>query len=105
MTLKITEGSLDFIGNHADTEAAKPYGRPAHAPTIEELRQDTWIAVNPYWFHEHFSGDCLQCLKEIMEVMQLGNHDSSDIQTDYFDVGWYIKIEIGNWNKPYVLNK
>jgi hypothetical protein len=21
--------------------------------------------------------------------------------TDYFDVGWYIDINVGKWNKPY----
>jgi len=105
MKLKITEGSLDFIGNHADVMDAKHHGRPSYAQTIEELRKKIAHNVNPYWYHEHFSGDCLQCLKEIMEVMQAGNHDNSDIQSDYFDVGWYVEIKIGNWNKPYVLNK
>jgi hypothetical protein len=29
------------------------------------------------------------------------NHDNSDIMTDYFDVGWYVNIYVGKWNKPY----
>jgi hypothetical protein len=33
--------------------------------------------------------------------MDIGNHDRSDIQTDYFDVGWYKSVNIGTWNKPY----
>ena len=32
------------------------------------------------------------------------NHDNSDIQTDYFDVGWYVDVNAGIWNKPYVCN-
>jgi hypothetical protein len=30
-----------------------------------------------------------------------GNHDRSDIQSDYFDVGWYVDVNIGSWNRPY----
>ena len=33
--------------------------------------------------------------------MMVGNHNNSDISTDYFDVGWYIDINIGKWDKPY----
>jgi len=25
--------------------------------------------------------------------------------TDYFNVGWYIDVNIGKWNKPYVIEK
>jgi hypothetical protein len=35
--------------------------------------------------------------------MNMGNHDNSDIMTDYFDVGWYVDVNIGLWNKPYIL--
>jgi hypothetical protein len=34
-----------------------------------------------------------------------GNHDNSDIQSDYFDVGWYVEVNIGKWNKAYDLQK
>ncbi len=30
-------------------------------------------------------------------------YDNSDIMTDYFDVAWYVDINIGKWNKPYKL--
>jgi hypothetical protein len=33
--------------------------------------------------------------------MMVGNHDKSDVMTDYFNVGWYIDINIGKWDKPY----
>jgi hypothetical protein len=32
-----------------------------------------------------------------------GNYNNSDIMTDYFDVGWYIEINVGKWNKEYNL--
>jgi len=39
---------------------------------------------------------------EIKGVMMKGNHDNSDPMTDYFDVGWYVDINIGKWGKPFV---
>jgi len=60
------------------------------------------IDVNPYWFHEHYSGKALKFLKEIFAAMNAGNHDKSESQYDYFDVGWYVRVNVGQWNKPYV---
>lgn len=59
--------------------------------------------INPYWYHEHYTGDALAFLSDLIPAMNVGNHDRSDAQTDYFDVGWYIDVNIGKWNKPYVL--
>ena len=28
------------------------------------------------------------------------NYDNSDISTDYFDVGYYAHLAIGEWDKP-----
>ena len=28
-------------------------------------------------------------------------YNDSDIQTDYFDIAYYVHINIGKWNKPY----
>jgi hypothetical protein len=68
---------------------------------IEYIRKNQSIDVNPYWFKEHFSDKSLNFLKEIFTAMNEGNHDRSDIQSDYFDVGWYVDVNIGKWNKPY----
>jgi hypothetical protein len=29
---------------------------------------------------------------ELRDAMNNGNHDNSDIMSDYFDVGWYVSI-------------
>jgi hypothetical protein len=59
------------------------------------------ISVNTYWIADHFTGRAKDCLLELKAAMMTGNHDNSDIMTDYFDVGWYIDIKIGKWDKPY----
>jgi hypothetical protein len=61
--------------------------------------------INPYHFKSHYSGKALKFLTEVYAAMMEGNHDNSDIQTDYFDVGWYVEVNIGKWNKAYDLQK
>lgn len=62
-------------------------------------------AVNTYWVNDNYSGKSKEFLNEVIDAMNVGNHDNSDIQSDYFDVGWYIDINVGRWNKPYMIEK
>ena len=100
LVLNLKSGKLDMIGNfNTMIQERDPTGN-RH---INQAKGD--IQVNPYWYHEHFSGKCKNFLKEVLNVMNNGNHDNSDIQTDYFDIGWYVDVNVGRWNKPYeVLN-
>jgi len=65
-----------------------------------ELAHDH-IQVNPYYIDEHYTGEVADFLNELRAAMMDGNHDRSDSQSDYFDVGWYININFGAWNKPH----
>ena len=89
LVLNVKQGPIDFINDFGNSEDAKKFG----------------IQVNPYWYHEHFVGESREFLTEVITAMNDGNHDRSDIQTDYFDVGWYVDVNIGQWNKPYALEK
>ncbi len=40
--------------------------------------------------------------KIIKAVINSGNFDKSDSQSDYFHVGWYTNIQLGQWDKPYM---
>jgi hypothetical protein len=42
-----------------------------------------------------------EVLQRAAEVGNADNWDNSDSQTDYFDVNYYLDINIGKWNKPY----
>jgi hypothetical protein len=61
------------------------------------------VDVNPYWYKDHFDGKAKKFLDEALRVLNTGNHDNSDSQTDYFDVGWYVDVKVGKWNKPYIV--
>jgi hypothetical protein len=41
-------------------------------------------------------------LRRAVQIIQHYNWDHSDIQTDYFDVHFYLHVNIGKWDKPFV---
>jgi hypothetical protein len=101
--LNIKSGSIDFIENFIATDTNVMHGRKMSQEQIEYIRKNKSLDVNVYWYREHFSGKALSFLKEVITTMNGGNHDNSDIQSDYFDVGWYVDVNIGSWNKPYTI--
>jgi hypothetical protein len=64
-----------------------------------------FIDVNVYWLDEHYSGRALEFLKAAHKILMEGNWNNSDIQSDYFDIGWYVDIRVGRWNKPYIMEQ
>lgn len=57
--------------------------------------------------HYHLRSQCADSavadtLEAIKAAMNTGNWDNSDVMTDYFDVGHYINIHVGKWNKPFI---
>lgn len=94
LVVNIKEGAIDFIGNYNEVRRDRnPSGNDAEG----------YLQPNPYWFQEHFTGKAHKFLSELFAAMNAGNHDRSDVMTDYFDVGWYVDVNIGEWNKPYQL--
>lgn len=85
LVLNVKSGKIDFMKSYGPGLATKD------------------INVNVYHYKSHFDGVALKFLSEVIPLMNKGNHDNSDIQTDYFDVGWYVDVNIGRWNKPYIL--
>lgn len=59
-------------------------------------------SVNHYHLNSETHGEWYPALVELRDAMMIGNHDRSDMMSDYFDVGWYVKISVGQWDKPYV---
>lgn len=98
LVLTIKSGKIDFIKNYNDAIAARD---PSDVQRI--AKADSSLQVNPYWYDEHFTGKAHSALKELFTAMNDGNHDHSDIMTDYFNVGWYVDVNVGRWNKPYIV--
>ena len=90
LSLNISSGPVDFIKSSERTGANRGYD---------------YLEVNTYWYRDHFDGVARDFLSEVIPAMNVGNHDRSDLMTDYFDVGWYVRVNIGRWDKPYVLEQ
>lgn len=87
IVLTISGGTIDFIGN---------YNATSKYPTTEG-----YVSVNTFHIDSSFSGTVKTLLLKIHDILNTDNHNNSDIMTDYFDVGHYIDINIGKWDKPY----
>lgn len=95
LVLNIARGPVDFFG---------AFKAPNYdAESLKSIKSRNYMDINPYWFQEHFEPEVVELLSAIKDIMMDGNHDNSDIMTDYFDVGWYIDINIGKYGKPYEL--
>ncbi len=62
--------------------------------------------VNIYWIDDNHTGKAKDFLNEVLrEIKRAGEwYDESDSQIDYFNTAFYISINIGRWDKPYVFN-
>ena len=99
LSLTLKSGKIDFIAN-SNRVCGNDFYQVAKGFKPNTSNYDS---INPYWFHEHYDGDAKAFLTEVMEAMNNGNWDKSDIQSDYFNVGWYVDVNIGKWNKPYIV--
>ena len=70
------------------------------ATEIEAVRKNGHTQVNHYHIDSSWKGPAAADLTKIVEICNSGNHDNSDIMTDYFDVGWWFHLSIGEWNAP-----
>lgn len=66
---------------------------------------DDYIQVNRFWIDENHEGIARDFLNEVHQAAMALNYDNSDLMSDYHDVGYYVNINIGKWNKPYILVK
>ena len=99
VVLTVKSGTIDFIGNFNQVAGNRSAGLENFRPATDS------VDVNPYWYHEHFDGKARKFLKDVFAVLNEGNHNNSDIQSDYFDVGHYVDVNIGKWDQPYALVK
>ena len=103
ITLNIKEGFVDFIQNYLETVKNS---FQVSAEQNKYITEKQYLDVNPYWYHDHFSGIAKSFLKEAMDALKgAGWYDRSDAMTDYFDTAYYVGISIGQWKKPYQVVK
>jgi hypothetical protein len=98
LVVNLKGGKLNILENWYQT--ATKYSEVNNYGDKIERRE--YLDVNHHWIDEGYSGQVKEFLNELKDAMMVGNWDRCDIRTDYFDIGWYIDINVGQWNKPYV---
>lgn len=100
ITLTLQSGPIDFLGD-LNPERANISG-------VQVLRKQYHLDINPYWYDEHYiqGSKAHNFLSELIPAMKSADwYDRSDMMTDYFDTAYYFDINVGRWNKPYVLTR
>ena len=96
ITCTIQAGPVDFIGNFKATTGDK-------FPLIPG-RELNNLQVNTYWINDHFTGEAAEILSAAVDGLKAaGYYDRSDAMTDYFDTAYYFHLNVGQWDKPYIV--
>jgi hypothetical protein len=102
INLTLKSGPIDFIANCNEVCSRSAYQRSRGFTAIH----DSYTDVNPYWFRDHFDGVAREFLTEAFEALKTADYyDNSDAMTDYFDTAYYFGINVGRWDKPYIVTK
>jgi|SRR5271157_5546320 len=88
LVITIRQADVDLIG--------KNICAPRHVGGRPE-----YLSLNEHNLQGEYTDKLLKIFEGIKGAMMIGNHDRSDIQSDYFDVGWYIDIQIGEYKSPF----
>lgn len=103
IVLTLKSGSIDFIENYIKTNFQGMSGRKMSQDQIDYIRKNS-LDVNPYWFQEHYSGVAKEFLTETFQAMKSADwYDESDAQGYFFNTAYYVVVNIGKYNKPYMV--
>ena len=102
IVLTLKSGVIDFIGNSNRVCGSD------HYQVSRGFRPNTsgYQDVNPYWFQDHYDGDAKKFLTEAFQALKSADwYDESNAMVDYFNTAYYVDINVGKWNQPYVVTK
>lgn len=58
-----------------------------------------YVQLNHYYPQNYKNADILE---KIIKICNEKNYDNSDIQSDYFSVGYYFTLRQGKWDRPFI---
>lgn len=89
IVMTVTEAPFDLIRAFKASERFDP-------------ERAAYIKVNPYHCRDHIDDECVaDVLDRIFAALNTDNHNRSDYQADHFDVGHYVDLGIGRWDRPF----
>ena len=100
IVLTLKSGAIDFVGNSNRVCGNDFYQvQRGFKPNTSGSDQ-----VNPYWFQDHYDGDAKAFLTEAFNALKSADwYDESDAMTDYFNTAYYVDVNIGKWDTPYIV--
>jgi hypothetical protein len=95
IVLNIKNGKLDFLENYQNSRK-RDY----------DTRTRGYLSLGcKRHVEDNFTGDCQTFLNDAMNILySMDYYNDSDVYRDYFDVAYYVEINIGRYDKPYVCN-
>ena len=104
LVMTIRQSPIDFIG--AEFKTLKIESDINETEEQFAYRKEKFLEKKHFNFHGWNSLDEMNeetnILYKINEILNVGNFNNSDVQTDYFSVGWYTDLQVGTWEKPYI---
>lgn len=100
LVLTIMSGPVDLIESALRQQMEKEFG--VESSTTSSIKQRRSFSPNIYYIADAFDTEARDLMVKVKEALNAGNHDKSDIQSDYFDVGWYVDINIGRYDDPFI---
>ena len=109
IVMTIRSAPIDFMQMEAERLRAElrrghSYVDPHYiAAHISELERGelAYFKLNEFQVATQFPGEIGATFAKIVAALNTGNHDNSDLMADYFDVGHYIDLRIGAYDKPF----
>lgn len=69
--------------------------------TEQHMVEGGYRDLNVYHLKSYVVPELYDTMKAILDTLNLENYDNSDVMSDYFDVGYYVELNIGSYDKPF----
>lgn len=103
LVVTLRSGALDLIGD------ANLFNQAYAARTGQRVVEvKGYYQANPNYSGEEHSvnAEVGKFFKELVAAMKGDSwYNDSDIQRDHFDIAYYLDINVGKWDKPYICTK
>ena len=115
ITISLTESHYNAIKRFEDISETALIQKQANRYDLETIKQvqnskyhqlNHFQSLEPYNPNTWNNGVFLtekghRIFNEAVKIAEEYNYDNSDAMTDYFDVNFYLHLEIGKWDKDY----
>ena len=104
IVLTIRSGAIDFVNDLQENNRQRYDGTTIYECNKKSIENSDFSLYSFSRVEDTFKGIACDYLTECFAVLLEGHYNNSDSQRDYFDVAWYIDVNIGaDYTTPYKL--